>query len=233
MLQERIGSEADAPLAFVTEGAVALDASESPDPALAAVWGLVRSAQSEHPGRFLLIDTDGSEESASARLRPAVARRSRSWRCAAGSRGRRAWSRSIEADELETAGEAVAWSRRGQRHDRVAGGCPRPRRCVPSAPGEVRIAVHAAGLNFRDVLIALGIYPGMAQIGGEGAGVVLEVGPEVEGLKPGDRVLGLIPDAFAPVAISHASVLRPLPEDWSFEQARRRLGRSPPPPTTA
>ena len=31
--------------------------TESPDPAAAAIWGLVRSAQSEHPGRFALIDT--------------------------------------------------------------------------------------------------------------------------------------------------------------------------------
>ena len=39
---------------------------ESPDPAAAAIWGLVRSAQSEHPGRFALIDTDGSEASQQA-----------------------------------------------------------------------------------------------------------------------------------------------------------------------
>jgi hypothetical protein len=39
---------------------------ESPDPAAAAIWGLVRSAQSEHPGRFALIDSDGSEASEAA-----------------------------------------------------------------------------------------------------------------------------------------------------------------------
>ena len=39
---------------------------EAPDPAAAAIWGLVRSAQSEHPGRFALIDTDGSEASEEA-----------------------------------------------------------------------------------------------------------------------------------------------------------------------
>src|SRR5207247_152461 len=51
---------------FVTQGAVAAAAGELPDPALAAVWGLVRSAQSEHPGRFALVDLDGSEASAAA-----------------------------------------------------------------------------------------------------------------------------------------------------------------------
>ena len=59
-------------VAFLTEGAVAATAGEIPDPAAAALWGLVRSAQAEHPGRFLLIDTDGSEASA-ASLEAAVA----------------------------------------------------------------------------------------------------------------------------------------------------------------
>ncbi|MBB5803874.1 acyl transferase domain-containing protein/acyl carrier protein [Saccharothrix ecbatanensis] len=44
-------------LVVVTRGAVAVGA-ESPDVAQASVWGLVRSAQSEHPGRFVLVDTD-------------------------------------------------------------------------------------------------------------------------------------------------------------------------------
>ena len=45
--------------------------------------------------------------------------------------------------------------------------------------------MRAAGLNFRDVLIALGIYPGEAgPIGSEGAGVVIEVGPERDATSP-------------------------------------------------
>ena len=39
---------------------------EAPDPAAAAIWGLIRSAQSEHPGRFSLVDTDGTEASQQA-----------------------------------------------------------------------------------------------------------------------------------------------------------------------
>ncbi|MGW7492692.1 polyketide synthase dehydratase domain-containing protein, partial [Streptomyces sp. NPDC054786] len=45
-------------LAFVTCGAVALPGEDVTDLAGAAVWGLVRSAQAEHPGAFLLVDTD-------------------------------------------------------------------------------------------------------------------------------------------------------------------------------
>ncbi|WP_318307276.1 type I polyketide synthase [Amycolatopsis solani] len=51
-------SDQDSPLVFVTSG---MD-----DPAAAAVWGLVRSAQREHPGRFFLSDVDGTPESLAA-----------------------------------------------------------------------------------------------------------------------------------------------------------------------
>ncbi|WP_121825340.1 type I polyketide synthase [Streptomyces rapamycinicus] len=54
-------------LVMVTRRAVGVRADEEiADLAGAAVWGLVRSAQSEHPGRFVLIDVDGAEESESA-----------------------------------------------------------------------------------------------------------------------------------------------------------------------
>ncbi|MEU6541152.1 type I polyketide synthase [Streptomyces sp. NPDC047000] len=49
---------ADAPLVVLTAGAVAVrDGEDVPDPAAAAAWGLVRSAQTENPGRLVLLDT--------------------------------------------------------------------------------------------------------------------------------------------------------------------------------
>jgi NAD(P)-dependent dehydrogenase (short-subunit alcohol dehydrogenase family)/acyl carrier protein len=68
LIQAFLGDEdlGDSRLGIVTEGAVATTEDEVPDPAAAAVWGLVRSAQSEHPGRFVLVDTDGSEASTEA-----------------------------------------------------------------------------------------------------------------------------------------------------------------------
>ncbi|MFE9560500.1 type I polyketide synthase, partial [Streptomyces sp. NPDC006487] len=56
------GRFAGSRLVVVTRGAVAVGAGEVPDPALAAVWGLVRSAQTENPGRFTLIDVEGSAD---------------------------------------------------------------------------------------------------------------------------------------------------------------------------
>ncbi|MEU8214117.1 type I polyketide synthase, partial [Micromonospora sp. NPDC049044] len=50
-------------LGVVTRWGAALPGEPTVDLAAAAVWGLVRSAESEHPGRFLLLDHDGTEES--------------------------------------------------------------------------------------------------------------------------------------------------------------------------
>src|SRR6185503_15431200 len=58
-------------------------------------------------------------------------------------------------------------------------------------PGQVLIDVKAAGMNFRDVLKALGLYPGDAPdariFGDEVAGLVRQVGPGVTHVAPGDR----------------------------------------------
>jgi NADPH:quinone reductase-like Zn-dependent oxidoreductase len=83
----------------------------------------------------------------------------------------------------------------------------------------VRVGVRAAGLNFRDVLIALGVYPGEARVGSEGAGVVLEVGEGVSDLVVGDRVMGLWGDAFGPVAVADRRMVVGVPDGWSFVAA--------------
>ncbi|AEW95943.1 MULTISPECIES: type I polyketide synthase [Streptomycetaceae] len=56
LARRRLADDHPAPLVFVTRGAVAVGGEAVSDPAGAAVWGLVRSAQSEHPGRFVLLD---------------------------------------------------------------------------------------------------------------------------------------------------------------------------------
>ncbi len=93
-----------------------------------------------------------------------------------------------------------------------------PEMAQPLGPREVRVGVRAGGLNFRDVLIALGMYPGLAAVGSEGAGVVLELGPDVEGLAVGDRVMGLLP-GFGPVAVTDHRVIARIPKGWSFAEA--------------
>src|SRR5271169_5222384 len=59
----------------------------------------------------------------------------------------------------------------------------------PPGKGEVRLRQHAIGINFMDVYQRTGFYPPTSlpfTPGGEGAGEVVEVGPSVEGFKPGD-----------------------------------------------
>ena len=69
--------------------------------------------------------------------------------------------------------------------------------CRPSSrrtpgPGEVEIRVECTGLNFRDVLNALGTLPGLtADLGSECAGTVAAVGTGVAGLAVGDQVLAI------------------------------------------
>ncbi|HWY18788.1 MAG TPA: SDR family NAD(P)-dependent oxidoreductase, partial [Solirubrobacteraceae bacterium] len=208
---------AETRLAVVTRGAVAAPTGEDvADLVQAPIWGLVRSAQSEHPGRFVLIDVDGEESSWGVLLaaldldEPQLALRE---------------GRALAPRLARMRGAPAAPVRAGKwRLQAGAGGtldglapapCPEVGRALQA--GEVRVAVRAAGLNFRDVLIALEMYPARdALIGGEGAGVVLEVGPGVRGLAAGDRVMGLMTGAFAPEAIADHRLLARIPTTWSF-----------------
>ncbi|MFD6330408.1 SDR family NAD(P)-dependent oxidoreductase [Streptomyces niveus] len=65
-LQERLSDahEHRGPLVVVTSGAAGIDGP--PDPTQAGIWGLVRSAAVEHPGRLVLVDTDGDPASEAA-----------------------------------------------------------------------------------------------------------------------------------------------------------------------
>ncbi|MFB6810437.1 acyltransferase domain-containing protein [Streptomyces sp. NPDC056387] len=65
-LAQWLDEERTAPLTVVTRGAVAVREDEGTDLAQAPVWGLVRAAQSEHPGRFVLADLDDTEASRQA-----------------------------------------------------------------------------------------------------------------------------------------------------------------------
>lgn len=70
VLQSWLAREGAGTLVVATRGAMTLPGEEITDLAGAAVWGLVRSAQTEHPGRIVLVDTDGvlDDESVAAVL---------------------------------------------------------------------------------------------------------------------------------------------------------------------
>ena len=89
--------------------------------------------------------------------------------------------------------------------------------------GEVLIEVKAAGMNFRDVLKALALYPGEAPdariFGDEVAGVVKAVGAGVDHVAPGDRVFGLAVFGLASSTVARGGDVRRIPGGLSFEQA--------------
>ncbi|MFD0822386.1 MDR/SDR family oxidoreductase, partial [Micromonospora zhanjiangensis] len=96
---------------------------------------------------------------------------------------------------------------------------PCPEANAPLAEGQVRLAVRAAGLNFRDILITLGMVRDDGRpAASEGAGVVLEVGPGVTGLRPGDEVMGLI-GRIGPVSVADSRLLVGKPANWTFAEA--------------
>ena len=78
-------------------------------------------------------------------------------------------------------------------------------------PEEVRVAVEAAGLNFRDVLRATGALDS-GLLGREMCGRVVEVGSDVAGVSAGDRVVGLAFGAFGPEVVTHGELVAPAPE---------------------
>ncbi len=90
-----------------------------------------------------------------------------------------------------------------------------PRRS-PGA-GEVEIAVRAAGLNFRDVMNALGMYPGDAgPLGSECSGVVTAVGAGVANFRIGDEVVALAIESFATHVTTAVDLVVPKPTILGF-----------------
>ncbi len=174
-----------------------------PHPGAAAVWGVIRCAQAESPNRFVLVDGEittlpGVVDNTQFAIRgddvfvprltpvgPSLTVPDRSHRLAPG-------DGAIDAVAFEVGPDA----------DR------------PLSTGEVRIDVRATGINFRDVMLVLGMYPERTSMGTEAAGVVTAIGPGVEEFKPGDFVMGLFEGAFAPVAVTDHRLLAPVPEGW-------------------
>ncbi|OBG24534.1 type I polyketide synthase [Mycobacterium sp. 852002-51057_SCH5723018] len=210
-------------LVVATRGAAAMVGEDVTDLAGAAVWGLVRSAQTEHPGRIVLVDSDVPlDDAAGAALVTAIV--------AAGEpqvlvRGGQVYlprvhgSRGVEGilappgDGPWRLGLSSAGTFENLRLE------PVPNADAPLQPGQVRVAVRAIAANFRDVMITLGMFTHDALLGGEGAGVVVEVGPGVTEFAVGDSVYGFFPDGSGTLVPGDVRLLLPMPSDWSYAEA--------------
>jgi NADPH:quinone reductase-like Zn-dependent oxidoreductase/acyl carrier protein len=96
----------------------------------------------------------------------------------------------------------------------------RPATRQTPARGAVEIQVFATGLNFRDVLNALGLYPGdPGPLGAECSGTITALGEGVEGLEIGNEVVALASGSFSSFVTTNAALVAPKPSSLSFEEA--------------
>ena len=208
---------------LVTRGAIATGPDDTvKDLARSSLWGLLRSAARDFPDRALrMIDVETIPTEPEA-LQPAFAADAEPE--LALRRGAVLAPRLAVTDDKTNAVRSPApgtdW-----RLDHKTAGSLENLVCTDAeaahailGPGEVRISVRAAGMNFRDVLNALGVVPA-PWLGLELAGTVLEVGDGVLNFSPGDRVMGLGQATFATVAIADALFVVPIPEHLSFAEA--------------
>ncbi|EDM73610.1 polyketide synthase type I, partial [Plesiocystis pacifica SIR-1] len=209
-------------------------------PEQALTWGLGGTIHSEHPElRPLRVDLDALDGAAGFDALAALALSTTEEDQV------RAREGAVEVARLERVAPPAAAQTRsepaGDRPYRVEIGEPGTLDSValthfvrPEAlgPRQVELAVEAAGLNFRDVLLAQGVVPPIQaeddddpriRLGFECAGRVARVGAELEaedlGLRPGQRVVAMCADGFATHVVADATLVVPLPEDLSLSLA--------------
>lgn len=209
----------DATLVIITRQAIACDPS-APVTGLpeATVWGLARSAQSEHPGRIGLIDLDGSASSANKVPEALTSGESQvAIRNGVIRVPRLAPAREYDPAAVLELPDSPAWrltTAPSNSSDAMIL-TPETTRTRPLKPLEVRIAVRACGLAPQHKRTR----PGRTAAGFEVAGVVLEAGQGVASLHSGDRVMGLAKGDIGSLAVIDSRLLSKIPEDWTFTDA--------------
>jgi NADPH:quinone reductase-like Zn-dependent oxidoreductase/acyl carrier protein len=223
-------------LHLVTAGAHALGDASSLSPAQATVWGLARVIAHEHPElRCACVDLSPALSAAEiAALADEIVAGDREDQVALRDDARHVARLVPHAlvDDAAPAKPSPATAPAGDQpfrleidapgvlEDLVLRAIPRP---APLAD-EVEIEVRAAGINFHDVLSALGVLhdhgDGRVQLGGECAGVVARIGERVTDVKPGDAVIAaLVPDAFSSFVRVHQRFVVAKPAHIGFEDA--------------
>ncbi|WP_315732751.1 MULTISPECIES: type I polyketide synthase [unclassified Bradyrhizobium] len=213
-----VTKQARAPrLWWVTRGAIATVGEEAAEVSQASLWGLGRTVMQEHPelGCTLIdVEDTASAETIVRALCADDEERQIAWRG-----GERRVARLMSAAGASVPdGEnyTLAIKRKGTLEGLALVPASRRR----AGRGEVEIEVRASGLNFRDVLNALGMYPGEAGLlGSECAGVVTAVGEGVEAIAPGDCVMAFAPGSFGRYVIADARLVARVPDDLSLQQA--------------
>jgi acyl transferase domain-containing protein/acyl-CoA synthetase (AMP-forming)/AMP-acid ligase II/acyl carrier protein len=226
LLREANGSKRR--LWIVTRGAQAVGSiPANVSLAQAPLWGLAKSIDLEHPElgctRIDLDSEGGAEELAALTDELSLPGSERE---VAFRKGTRYVARLVPRAPKVSSGavldvpDAESFrldiSRPGNLDNLLLRGSSRPE----PQPGEVEIRVNAAGLNFRDVMNAAGVYPGgPIPFGAECSGTISAVGSCVEGMKAGDDVIAVASGSFAAFTTADARAVVPKPPAFSFGQA--------------
>lgn len=224
-LVRRVPSEAPR-LWLVTRGAQAACEEESVAVAQAPAWGLGRTIALEHPELWCArVDLDGVGDPAEVRalfeelwsedFEDQVAFRA----------GMRRVPRLIRSADMPSSGALqVPPSEAFQLQVETPGtldglALKAAGRPAPGA-GEVEIEVGAAGLNFMDVMSAMGMLADAPSVlGAECAGRIVRVGPDVTRLHVGDEVMAVASGAAARFVLADARLVVPRPAGLTLEQA--------------
>uniref|UniRef100_UPI0006DCF969 type I polyketide synthase n=1 Tax=Mycobacterium sp. UM_11 TaxID=1638773 RepID=UPI0006DCF969 len=219
----RMGARNSPRLFVVTRGAQQLDPADQVTLAQTGIRGIARVLTFEHPEfKPTLIDADSDGVDSLAGLAAELLAGSDHDEIALRG-GQRYVNRVVPAPTTGTG--ALAPEPRRTAVDLDAGGAVRLQtdqpgrldalnihavRRIPPGPGQVEVRVVAAGLNFSDVLKAMGVYPGLdgapPVIGGECVGLVTAVGPDVDSVRIGQRVIAFGPGTFATHVTTLAAV---------------------------
>ncbi len=205
---------------LLTRGAQTVTGTESVTemrPQAAGLWGLASVAALEHPDLGIrVIDLDTAEGSVDGARLLGQLRDDASARLAFRGAGR--FVPRLQGYAIPAGGAPVRLDI--LRPGSIDGLGFKPLTRSPLVPDAVRLRVLASGLNFRDVLATLDMYPGEAPpLGLECAGVVIETGSAVTAFRPGDRVFGYAPGGFATEVVAPAAFLAPMPQAWRPEDA--------------
>ena len=205
---------------IITEHAVATEPGEPVDPVQAALWGLGRTIIAEQPMlrcRMVDVDADSSTEWLTAALGTPVVESEMAVRQGKFLVSRlQPWSRSGHLPMPRSDDYVLAPTERGAIDNlRLT-----EKEVTPPKANEVQVRIEAAGLNFRDVLNVLGLYPGdPGPIGGDLCGVITELGSEVTEFEVGQRVFGSMQGAFSSRLNVPAPLLAVVPDGVSSVDA--------------
>ena len=206
---------------LVTSGAQPAGSVSAPDPIQAELWGFGKVVALEHPElRCVRVDLDPADPHPARSLLAEIT------------------NPNTDEDEIALRGserlaarltrlptplspdpspvKILAITQRGAL-DSLAW---QPAERGKPGPGEVEIRVQATGLNFKDVMMTLGMYPGaVTPLGGECSGVITALGEGVTDLHVGDPVMAIASGSFGTHVVTRASFTARQPVNLSGTQA--------------